>query len=106
MTLPFKACCLGVVVAVNGLLASSLAYTWFFIYREHTYPIDFFMPLERADSRATVTLCMAAVSVPLAFVMYARIWRELRPAGRLATLIVSGAAAGVAVAFTVWRYLR
>ena len=41
------------VSAVNALLAHSLVYSWLFIYREFSYPIDFFMPISRTMTRAT-----------------------------------------------------
>ena len=106
MTATFKSLCLGVVVAINGLLLPSLIYTWLSIYREYSYPIDFFLPLQRTETRATISLCVAALSVPLAFVIYWRVARDLPSSGRIASLVITCAAAGVAGAFAVWRYLR
>lgn len=106
MTVASKAWCLGAVVAVNGLLAPSLAFTWLSIYQQHSYPIDFLLPIERTEARATLSLCVAAISVPLAFAIYARTARDLPSLGRIATLVITCAAAFVAIAFTGWRYLR
>lgn len=93
-------------MAVNALLAHSLVCSWLFIYREFSYPIDFFMPINRTVARATITLCVAAVSVPLAGVLYARTAPELPMITRIATIAVTVAAAAVSVAFAIWRYLR
>jgi hypothetical protein len=106
MSASLKTWCLGALVAVNALLAHSLVYSWLFIYREFSYPIDFFMPINRTMTRATISLCVAAVSVPLAGILYARTARELPPTGRIVTLVVIVVAAGVSIAFAVWRYLR
>lgn len=106
MSASLKTWCLGGLVAVNALLAHSLVYSWLFIYREFSYPIDFFMPINRTMTRATIALCVAAVSVPLATVLYARTARELSSVSRIATIVVTFVAAGVAIAFAVWRYLR
>jgi hypothetical protein len=101
-----KAWCLGAVVAINGLLAPSLAYTWLFIHQEYSYPIDFFLPVQRTETRATLSLCVAAITVPLAFVIYARTARDLPASGRIASLVITSVAAFVAIAFAGWRYLR
>jgi hypothetical protein len=105
MSVAAKAWCLGVVVAINSFLAPSLAYTWLSIYREHSYPIDFFMPIEKLETRGALNLCVAAVTVPLAFLIYARTARELPSPVRIASLVGAGAAAFVAIAFAVWRFL-
>ncbi len=106
MSASLKTWCLGALVAVNALLAHSLVYSWLFIYREFSYPIDFFMPINRTMTRATITLCVAAVSVPLASILYARIARELSPVSRIATIVVTAVATAVSIAFAAWRYLR
>jgi hypothetical protein len=106
MSATSKAWCLGAAVAINGLLGPSLAYTWLSIYRQYSYPIDFFLPIERTEARATVSLCVAAVTVPLTFLIYARTARDLPSPGRIATLVITGATAFVAIAFAGWRYLR
>lgn len=106
MSASLKTWCLGALVAVNALLAHSLVYSWLFIYREFSCPIDFFMPINRTMARATITLCVAAVSVPLAGILYARTAPELPTITRIATIAVTVAAAAVSVAFAIWRYLR
>ena len=106
MSAASKSWCLGAVVAINGLLAPSLAYTWLSIYRQYSYPVDFFLPLERTEERATLSLCVAAITVPLAFVIYARSARDLPSPIRIATLVITGGAAVVAIAFLGWRYLK
>jgi hypothetical protein len=106
MSASLKTWCLGALVAVNGLLAYSLVYSWLFIYREFSYPLDFFLPVNRTMTRATITLCVAAVSVPLASILYARTARELSSISRIATVVVTVVAAAVSIAFAAWRYLR
>jgi hypothetical protein len=106
MSAACKSWCLGAVVAINGLLAPSLAYTWLSIYRQYSYPIDFFLPIERTEARATLSLCVVAITVPLAFVIYARTAHDLPSPMRIATLVITSGAAVVAVAFAGWRYLR
>jgi hypothetical protein len=106
MSASLKTWCLGALVAVNALLAHSLVYSWLFIYRESSYPIDFFMPINRTMTRATITLCVAAVSVPLASILYVRTAQELSSVSRIATIVVTSVAAAVSIAFAAWRYLR
>lgn len=106
MTATFKAWCLGGLVAINGLLAVSLALTWLSIYEQFSHPIDFSLPVQRAQMHATLILYVAAVSVPLAFAIHRRTERDLPPSARVASLLISSVAAFVAIAFYVWRYLR
>jgi hypothetical protein len=106
MSATSKSWCLGALVAINGLLTSSLVYTWLWIYREYSYPIDFFLPITRTETRASVTLCTAAVTIPLTFAIYTRTVRDLPSPGRIATLVITGATACVSIAFGIWRYLR
>ena len=101
-----KSWCLGALVAVNGLLVPSLIFTWLSIYRQYSYPLDFFMPVARTETRATLGLCVAAVSIPLAAAIYTRTARELSSANRIVSLVIIGGAACVSVAFAVWKYLR
>ena len=89
MSTSVKTWCLGALVAVNALLAHSLVYSWVFIYREFSYPVDFFMPVNRTMTRARITLCVAAVSVPLAGLLYARTAPELPPFSRIATIAIT-----------------
>lgn len=106
MSVSLKSWCLGALVAVNALLAHSLVYSWLFIHQEFSHPIDFFVPINRTMTRATIALCVAAVTVPISSVLYARTARELSPVSRIATIVVTALAAGVSIAFAVWRYLR
>src|ERR1041385_6278293 len=106
MSTSLKTWCLGALVAVNALLAHSLVYSWLFIYREFSYPIDFFMPINRTMTRATITLCVAAASVPLESILYAHTARESSSVCRIATILVTAVAATVSIAFAAWRYLR
>jgi len=106
MSVSLKTWCLGALAAVNALLVYSLAYTWLEIYREFSYPIDFFLPINRTLTRATVGLCVAAATVPLAGILYARTARDLPAFTRIATLVTTLAAAAVSVSFAIWRYLR
>jgi hypothetical protein len=101
-----KAWGLGALVAVNGMLASSLVYTWLSIYRQYSYPLDFFLPLQRTEARATISLCVAAITVPLALAFYVKADREMPLACRIPTLLITVATAFVALAFASWRYLR
>ena len=106
MSASLKTWCLGALVAVNALLAYSLVCSWLFIYREFSYPIDFVMPVNRTMTRATITLWVAAVSVPLASILYARTAREMSSVSRIATIVVTAVAAAVSIAFAAWRHLR
>ncbi len=92
-------------MAINALLAHSLVYSWLFVYREFSYPIDFFFPINRTMTRQTVTLCVAALSVPLATILYARTARELCSVSRIATIVITVTAAALSIAFASWRYL-
>src|SRR5436190_10898101 len=103
MSAPVKTWCLGAVVAINALLAPSLVYTWLHIYREYSYPIDFFLPINRTSTRAAFTLCVAAVTMPLSCVLYSRTARDLSPPTRIASVIITIAAAFVAIAFACRR---
>ena len=106
MSASLKIWCLGALVAVNALVAHSLVYSWLFIYREFSYPIDFFLPLNRTATRATISLCVAAATIPLAGILYARTARELPSIVRIATIVITVAAAALALAFATWRYSR
>ena len=106
MAVSLKIWCLGALVAVNALLAHSLVYSWLFIYREFSYPIDFLVPINRTTTRATISLCVAAVTIPLAGILYARTARELPSVVRIATIVITIATAALSLAFATWRYLR
>jgi len=106
MEASLKIWCLGALVAINALLAHSLVYSWLFIYREFSYPIDFFVPINRTMTRATISLCVAVVTIPLAGILYARTARELSPVVRIATIVITITAAALSLAFATWRYLR
>ena len=106
MSAASKSWFLGAVVAINGLLVPSLVFTWLSIYRQYSYPIDFFMPVARTETRATLSLCVAAVSVPLAFVIYTRAARDLPSIGRITSLAITSIAACVAISFALWRFTR
>jgi hypothetical protein len=88
------------------MLAPSLLFTWFSIYRQYSYPIDFFLPIQRTEARATLSLCVAAFTVPLALAIYVKAGREIPLACRIPTLLITVATAFVALAFASWRYLR
>ena len=102
----FKAWCLGAIVAINGMLAPSLVFTWLSIYSQYSYPIDFFLPLERTEDRAILSLCVAAITVPLALVFYVKNGREMPLACRIPTLLITVATAFIALAFASWTFLR
>src|SRR5258708_3813391 len=102
MSASLKTWCLGALVAVNALLVLSLLYSWIYIAREFYYPIDFFVPINRTMTRATIPLCVAAVSVPLAGVLYVRTARELSSIPRIAPIVITVTAAAVSVAFATW----
>ena len=106
MSTTSKVWCLGAVVAINGLLAQSLACTWLSIYQQYSYPIDFFLPVERTEARATLNLCVAAITLPLTFLLYTRAERKLPLTVRIATLVITCGATFVAIAFLGWRYLK
>lgn len=106
MSAAFKSWCLGAVVAINGLLVLSLVFTWLSIYQQYSYPIDFFTPIARTETRAKLILCVAAVSVPLSFLIYIRTGRDLPSVGRITSLTITSLAACVAVSFAIWRYAR
>ena len=104
MTAVSKSWFLGAGVAINGLLGPALVFTWVQIYQEYSYPIDFFMPIARMETRATLSLCVAAVSVPLGFLLYVRSARDLHSLGRIVSLTITSIAACVAISFAVWRF--
>jgi hypothetical protein len=106
MSASSKIWCLGVVVSINAMLTPSLAYTWLSIYWQYSYPIDFFLPIERTQMRAILSLCVAAISVPIALVIYARNAHELPILIRITTLVVTCVTAFTAIAFVSWRYIR
>src|SRR6185503_18753241 len=101
-----KIWCLGAVVAANGLLVPSLVYSWLYIYRQYSYPIDFFLPLSQTEMRVRLCLIVAAITVPLTVVLYRGVARDLPRFIRVATLVISCSTAIVAIAFPIWRYLR
>jgi hypothetical protein len=106
MSAQTKAWCLGLLVSINAMLVPSLLYSWQEIYTEFSYPIDFFLPVDRTLMRAKIILCVAAVSIPLTCFLYMRSERELSRALRILTMIVTLAAALVSIAFAWWKYVR
>jgi hypothetical protein len=106
MSAPSKAWLVGVVVILDGVLAPWLVFTWLFIYQQHSYPIDYFSPLQIAYARATNLLISLAVTLPVTFFLYHRSARDLPPLIRVISLVIAGSATAIAIAFSVWRFLR
>ena len=93
---------LGGVVVINAMLTFSLAWSWQFVYRQYSYPIDFFLPLNATRDRIVLMLGVATVSVPLALLMYRRAGRELPIIARIWSLLTACTAASIAVSYLIW----
>jgi hypothetical protein len=104
MSTALKIWILGGLVAVNAMLTVSLAWSWRYMYVQYSYPIDFFLPLDHTSRRITLVLFVCTFSVPLSFITCRSAGPELPSVARVLTLVTSGAAASVALAFSIWRY--
>jgi membrane-associated PAP2 superfamily phosphatase len=102
----FKLWRLRTVVAINGLFVPLLAYSWLSIYEECSYPIDYPYALERLLAHLTRLLVAAAMTILLTVVIYPRTIRDLSRGERIATLVITGGAAFVAITIALWRYLN
>jgi hypothetical protein len=106
MTAASKAWCLGILAAVNGLCVPSLTYTWLSIYRQYSYPIDFFLPIARTSTRASLILAVLAATVPVSLFVYYRSAQDLPSFIRIISLVITCCAACMGLSFAIWRYLR
>lgn len=94
----------GAIAAFNSILAVSLTSTWLSIYEMYSYPIDFFWPVTRTETRATISLFTAAMTVPIGFFSYRHAASAMPVQLRVISLMAHGAATIVALAFLIWKY--
>jgi hypothetical protein len=96
----------GALAATNAMLAISLYFTWLSIFEMYSYPIDFFFPITRTETRAIVSLYVAAVTVPMGFLSFRHAATAMPAITRAISLFANSGAAIVAIAFVIWKYAR
>ncbi|MBE7502782.1 MAG: hypothetical protein HS113_21350 [Verrucomicrobiales bacterium] len=86
MLITLRVRCLAALVGINGLFVVSIAYVWLVAYQPVYQDHNPLLTTQTLETRATLNLCVAAITVPVTFALYARTARHLKPLGRVATL--------------------